>query len=290
MKYDGFLNTISLKFNSLFSEISVGYNFDYGDEFEIALCKTLRVLLPSKYGICRGFVVTLDGNRAGDDIIIFDCENFPTLRLLEDNAYAQKQQIPIEAVYAYIEAKHCLNLDGDDGQSLSKALKQVSDIKALKREKVALCKIDNMLTLHGYKANCQEYWPNYRNPMYTAIIAREVRQKKTSKKLMDSAELFSNLNVGLNILSASYLFNPDIIIPDLIIAGEDIVCLPAVNTQIESPFFIPKTSRLAPLNTNKLSFGIGISSMLYAFDYIKLGEIHWPTVIADGLGLEVHND
>jgi len=72
MAYGDYLKTISTKFENLIAEISTGYNFDYGEEFEIALCKVFRVLLPSKFGICRGFVVTADGKQAGDDIIIFD--------------------------------------------------------------------------------------------------------------------------------------------------------------------------------------------------------------------------
>ena len=46
------------------------------------------------------------GNTAGDDIITYDQELYPTLRFLDsDNQYAQKEQIPVEVVYAYIEAK-----------------------------------------------------------------------------------------------------------------------------------------------------------------------------------------
>ena len=64
MAYGDYLKTISTKFENLIAEISTGYNFDYGEEFEIALCKVFRVLLPSKFGICRGFVVTADGKQA----------------------------------------------------------------------------------------------------------------------------------------------------------------------------------------------------------------------------------
>src|SRR6266496_3746 len=106
MAYGNYIQTISSKFNELISEISAEHNFEYGPEFEIALCKVLRILLPLKYGVCRGYATSFDGKVAGDDIIIFDQERFPTLRLLEDNTFAQKQHIPIEAIYVYIEAKH----------------------------------------------------------------------------------------------------------------------------------------------------------------------------------------
>ena len=42
----------------------------------------------------------------GDYIITYDQELYPTLRFLDsDNQFAQKEQIPVEVVYAYIEAK-----------------------------------------------------------------------------------------------------------------------------------------------------------------------------------------
>ena len=115
--YSDYLATISKKFCSLFDEIRTDYNFDYGDEFEIAICKALRVILPNKYGICRGSVFTLDNKTIGDDIIIFDQWAYPVLRLLEDNDYAQKQHIPIEAVITYIEAKNTVVLEDGHGNS-----------------------------------------------------------------------------------------------------------------------------------------------------------------------------
>ena len=110
----------------------------YGGEFEIAICQILREFLPNKYGICRGFVVSSDGEIAGDDIIIFDQERFPTLKLKGVGQYARKEQIPIEAVYAYIEAKHSINLLQKDNNSIFKAIKQVESVKRLcnKREKI----------------------------------------------------------------------------------------------------------------------------------------------------------
>ncbi len=64
MAYGDFLKTISERFEALYSEIEVGYNYDYGPEFEIAICKLLRMLLPSRFGICRGFAVSLNGCQA----------------------------------------------------------------------------------------------------------------------------------------------------------------------------------------------------------------------------------
>lgn len=61
MSYGDYLDNITHRCASLLGDISAGYNFDYGVEFEIALCHLLRAVLPSKYGICRGFVVSFDG-------------------------------------------------------------------------------------------------------------------------------------------------------------------------------------------------------------------------------------
>jgi hypothetical protein len=283
MIYDKFLNTISEKYDKLFSEIHAEYNFDSGPEFEIALCKALRILLPSKYGICRGFIVTIDGKKAGDDIIIFDQERFPTLRLLDDTTYAQKQQIPIEAVYAYIEAKNTLCLEGYNGNSIEKAMKQVSDVKKLSRKQVPLNKITYNTTFNC-KVERLEHWPQIRNPMYTAILSRGVRLHKQSK-VLSSKEFFPLLQSKLcSFIGSNNKF------PDLIIAGSDVICLPSIRSQIESPFFIDGVSNLTPFLSEGLGYGIGMANMFYAFDSIILGEIHWPKVIALGLNLVLNSE
>jgi len=68
MKYDNYLQTIAERFKTYLSEIATEHNFDHGSEFEIAICKTFRRALPSKYGVCCGYLVDADGNVAGDDI------------------------------------------------------------------------------------------------------------------------------------------------------------------------------------------------------------------------------
>ena len=40
MIYNNFVSKLAEKFERRFSEISVHYNFDNGDEFEIALCES----------------------------------------------------------------------------------------------------------------------------------------------------------------------------------------------------------------------------------------------------------
>lgn len=283
MAYSNFLENINQKFQALFNEISAEYNFDNGPEFEIALCKVLRIILPNKYGVCRGFVVSIDDQIAGDDIIIYDQERFPTLRLLQDPTFAQKQKVPVEAVYAYIEAKHTLCLEGDGGQSLNKSLQQIKAVKEIPRMKVPLTQITPQVALASYIANRSPYWPDYGNPIFTAIISRQVRLQ-TGKPVLKSDEFFPHFLGYCNILSKTNLTT------DLIIAGSDVVAIPAVKTQIESPFFMDEISKLSVVNTNGQAFGVGLTSMMFAFDYITLGKIHWPTILANGLGLKLNMD
>ena len=282
MSYSDFLKNINVKFESLFNEISAEYNFDHGQEFEIALCKVFRAILPNKYGICRGFVVSLNGDTAGDDIIIYDQERFPTLRLLQDSTFAQKQKIPIEAVYAYIEAKHTLCLEGDGGQSLNKSLKQIQAVKNIERKKVPMTQITPQVAILSYNANRPPNWPDYRNPLFTGIIAKQVRLKESSP-VVDSNMFHPILKGYCNLVSDSGLST------DLIIAGFDVVAIPAVSSQIESPFFMEGISKLSAIKTERQAFGVGLTSIMYAFDHITLGNIYWPSILADGLGLALNN-
>src|SRR5262249_21823428 len=105
MLYNDYLSKISTRFRNLLDEISANSNFDYGPEFEIALCVALRAVLPSRFGVCRGWVVPGSGNPAGDDLVIYDRDRFSTLRMIEQDNFARKEEIPLEAVCAYIEAK-----------------------------------------------------------------------------------------------------------------------------------------------------------------------------------------
>ena len=79
--YNNIIEKISNEFGRELSSIVATYNFEYGEEFEIAICKILRKILPNKYGICRGFVVDKEGKAEGDDIIIYDQELYPTFKI-----------------------------------------------------------------------------------------------------------------------------------------------------------------------------------------------------------------
>lgn len=242
--------------------------------------KSLRAILPQYYGICRGSIFSIDGNFVGDDIIIYDQFHFPTLRLLEDNTFAQKQQIPFEAVFAYIEAKNTIVLEGEGGNTIHKALSQCRAIKELKRKEVKYSKysINNIPFLKPLP-----HWPTIGNPIYTAIFARGVR-KKNNTPIMVSTEL-----PYIHLISRIQELEQDKQ-PDMIIADYNTLLIPSINQQIESPFYIENESKLTANISNELAYGIGISYMFYAFDNIRLGKIYWPKIISDGMNLPLANE
>jgi len=281
MSYANFCENISTKFESSFSEISAEYNFDLGDEFEIALCKTLRILLPEKYGVCRGFLVTHDGEKAGDDIIIYDQDRMPTIRMLESGQFYQKQEVPVEAVYAYIEAKHTLYINGNGGQSLLKALSQIERVKSLTRPFTESMEIDPYTKVQATGKN-QDYWPEIRNPIYAGIFARNVKLNDTSK---DESMCFEGLDSCLSTRGHCGKMQPD-----FIIAGKNIVCLPCVEGQVESPFYVKEVTGFSAIKSNQKAVGVGLSSLSWAIDWMKLGKIYWPSIIASGLDLHLENN
>lgn len=277
MMYNDYLKTVSRHFQSLFTSIAAVYNFDNGSEFEIVLCKALRAILPQKYGICRGFVVTRDNKKAGDDIIIFDREGFGTLRLLSQDRFERKESIPIEAVYAYIEAKYTLNLEGKDGQSLSKACSQLAKVKNLPRDPLPQ---GNVFDKH-YSAPIsfeRESWPDIPNPIYGAIIALQVRQKAKKKSFLSSQEIYDNL-VGRDFEYEPY--------PDLVILGKNAIVHPIDknSNHIQSPFYKDGATDLNVRQTDELAFALGISFLIWAIDTIRLGQFPWSTVIEEGINL-----
>lgn len=189
--YDNYVREISERFDQALARIKAEHNFEYGAEFEIAICKTLRAVLPQKYGICRGYVVSPLGEKAGDDIILYDRMRFPTLRALETDNFASKEQVPVEAVYAYIEAKHSICIEGDGGTSFQKALNQVGQVKMLcdRRQSVPLFESD----LNQNTKLAPTGWPEIRNPAYGIIICRHVRVKEGTPVLDDPKTILRHL-------------------------------------------------------------------------------------------------
>lgn len=275
MAYKDLIKNITKAVESKFQEISTRYNFDNGEEFEIALCELFKLILPAKYGICRGFAVTKDNIYAGDDLIIYDKDRFPTLRLLEEGKFDKKHEIPIEAVYAYLEAKNTLILEGTKA-NFTKALQQVVDFKNLNRDDRKMLSIDHQINLgEMFKTDLAPKWPKIANPLYTVIISRHLQSQ--------SVENVEFQNYILNEVGKLTNTNHS---PDLIIAGPSQIFIPEIlddeSTQNDSPF-VNELNKLQLHNTPKNAFGIGIVSILYALDNIRLGKLPYPKIINNAL-------
>src|SRR5688500_1096501 len=100
--YRSYVETLAKRLVANLSTVEAEHNFEFGPEFEMVLCKTLRSALPDRIGIARGYVVSHDGATAGDDIVLFERSRFPTLVLRDQDDFARKECVPVEATYCYI--------------------------------------------------------------------------------------------------------------------------------------------------------------------------------------------
>lgn len=280
--YDDFVKKIADRFDSALAEIEAVHNFEYGSEFEIAVCKTLRRALPQRFGICRGYVVNKDGETAGDDIIIYERLRFPTLRALEED-YSQKEKVPIEAVFAYIEAKHTLDIEGNGSGSLMRAIQQTAKVRGLcnARKPVALTQITPTMNLAGANVAALPGFPDIRNPMYTMILSRFVRIRSGEAPAND-ADLIEEALLRFQLHGHSP--------PDLLVAGQSHVGFPLAQTETEATLFSPfiqKGARLVGKTAPNLAFGVGVVHLLWALDYIELGKMPWNEIVANGLGYTI---
>jgi hypothetical protein len=277
MLYDDWLSEISRRFQQRFDNIQVTYNFDHGPEFEVALCELLREILPRRFGVCRGFVIGRNGERAGDDIIVFDAQHFPTLRALATDL-SRKESIPAEAVLAYIEAKHTLIVEGDEkaGQSLAKALSQVDAVKRVPRPSVEHREILSGVNLsQGFQIQVAAGFPKIRNPYYSAIWARHVKsvQQDTfvafSRQLADVAAARTEL-------------------PDAIVAGSALA-LPFVRNSekiVSLKPFVCESTELGTVLQSTSPWGMAFTHLLWAIEWIRLGELPWSTMLTEQLQVQ----
>lgn len=268
MAYTKLISEITTVINRKFEAISANYNFDLGDEFEYAICDFLDLILPEKYGVCRGFAVTKSDEKAGDDIIVYDKERFHRLRLIDKKSFEKKIEVPIEAVYAYFEAKHKLICNGVKS-NFRKAVEQTESIKQLERQGRKLLSIDHNIGLGDmFSVDRRPKWPNIANPIFTGIIARQFEDDGNLK-----AEV-----INLNQL---------IMAPDIIIAGENhIIKTEVIDNEIEhldSPFFIKGNNPLMHYEKQNSAFAIGIIQILYALDNIRLGRMPYSKIIMEAI-------
>jgi hypothetical protein len=205
---------------------------------------------------------------------------------MDDDNYTLKQQIPVEAVYAYIEVKHTLTLEGEGPQSLHKAASQVAAVKALPREPVTVRNAFHpYLNFANLRSVNRKNFPNILNPLFGAIFARQIRIKPNTRILNSNEKIVQALN------GASIDPEPS---PDLIIAGPDVVLLPNSGSLEESnqvivPFFVKGQTMLGIRSRPGLAFAAGICSLIGALDLVILGHIDWPGIVADALSFRANS-
>jgi len=273
--YDNYIIDLSLKIQNRLSEISADYNFDYGDEFEIAICELLRSFLPTKYGICRGFVVNKQGEKAGDDIIVYDQDRFPTLKQLSKEDWSRKENIPIEAVYCYIEAKYTLNIGiKSEDSNLTKAIEQVKNVKKLVQERTSfgLTKNDPYHTEKKETNIPHGIYPS-RNPIFTMILSRFVSNGKDKLK--------NNLLTTKLINEFIKKTNVDDTYPESIVAGESHTICTSIDNRPNN-FIIPNVqNRYILIEKKNIALAISFIHMYSAIDWIRLDAMPWHEIFND---------
>jgi hypothetical protein len=275
--YKNYIKNLHDTFVKRLDDISTQYNFDLGSEFEVAICEVLSCFLPNKYGICRGFAVTAEGAIAGDDIIIYDKERFPTLRTATNRAFDKKDMVPIEAIYAYIEAKHTLDAD-----SFVKSVEQVQKVKQLcsRRESVGIYQADPYISEDKFSPSPSLTWPAHRNPVFGMILCRYSAGVDGKVRACNSTEVDSFIRGQLEgMIHNEYA-------PDLIAAGADNFLSPAHldkdGKNIPSLHYIPGiTTGYQVLEKPDVSFGAALAQLAGAIDWARLGRMPWPRIVND---------
>ena len=284
--YRDFLGKLTRQFEAALVAIDAVHSLTLGSEFEIALCEILRRILPDRFGVCRGFAVSATGEVAGDDIIVFDRSNFPTIRMLGADNFARLEQVPIEAIYAYIEVKHTLELEGDGDSSIEHAVDQAAKVKKLvsTREQIPLNRIARGLDVDGVRIMSPLGYPNYLNPMYTGILSRRTRMSASSRETAESDAVDSFFEDQKRIPSVSSECAPDIVV-----IGPSHLILPVSISNdgkkvINSPFYIENASQFVVLRKDGQAFGIAMACFISALEYIRLGAMPWLKIIASSFG------
>lgn len=259
--YGGYIERLARKVEARLQDIEAIYNFDLGDEFEIAICDLLESLLPAKYGICRGFVVSENGEKAGDDLIIYDKMSSPTLRSSMARQFPVKEQIPVDAVFAYIECKHSIS----DSAVLQKAVNQAEDVKKLLLTRRGRSNPDYQVEGPIYNGRVRDWprtYPPLKNQPFCAVFARKY-----------------SLEIPMHHIRGEYA-------PDLMILGNNHIATPTVYMGadgIQSSLFYD-TKFGAPLcreTATGNAYGLGLVILLQALSWIELLPIDWTRTLSD---------
>lgn len=266
--YDDYILGLATAFEAKLGALKVVYNFDLGDEFEIAICEVLRSFLPRRFGLCRGFVVASNGEHVGDDIIVFDHDRFPTLRMLDRDRYDRKEKIPVEAVYAYIEAKHSFTKD-----TFNKGAAQVARVKQLvsQRQAVNLSQTDPYQPMPA-KIGARTL-PTRRNPIYGAVWCRRVEgndneQEKTVREALDSFQMKPELMP----------FSPD-----FVLAGSRHFLRPAILDDNKPTLHWLEGQKMGyqVCTAPDVAFGAALAALAAATAFVLLGRMPWEDILND---------
>lgn len=253
--YGGYIDRLARKVEARLQDIEAIYNFDLGDEFEIAICALLEDILPAKFGVCRGFVVAENGETAGDDLIIYDKMSSPTLRSGMSRQFPVKEQIPVDAVYAYIECKHSIT----DAAVLEKAIGQAEAVKKLVLTRRRLSNPEYEADGPTYNGKVRDWprtYPPLKNQPFCAIFARKY-----------------SADVSIHNARGEHT-------PDLLILGNDHIANHTVYMGADgvksalfydTKFGTPLCVESAPGN----AYGLGLVILLQALSWVQLLPIDW---------------
>ncbi len=268
--YDDFAGKLSRRVSARLALIEAQYNFDLGDEYEVALCEVLADILPARYGVCRGSLVTFEGEQAGDDLIVFDRMSYPTLRSSIAPGFAVKEKVPVEAAYAYIECKHRVvigeSLDGSD--SLRTAVEQVRAAKRLASGRRPNPN-DDFKAQAPFTQRKRGHWPAYlpetRNELFGAVFARRAEFAKGVTSM-------SGIKIGGEHA------------PDLAILGDDLLLTPSALLDadgIKASLFFSSFGypNLRSETVEGAAIGLGLLTLLHAIGWMELLPIDYGRVL-----------
>lgn len=257
--YAGYIARLSRKVDARLADIEATFNFDLGPEFEVAMCTLLEDILPAKFGVCRGFVVTEDGRTAGDDLIVYDKMSCPTLRANIGSRHSIKEQIPIEAVYAYVECKHSMN----DDAVVEKAIAQTKRVKelVLSRRGRINPTYEKGGPVHNDKTrDWPRSYPPLKNQPFCAVFARKFDPQIAIPSRPDASSPDLMVLGGNHIATQSVSLGPDGIKSALFY---DDKCWSGLRVEA------------APGN----AFGLGMVTLLQALSWIELEPIDWSAAL-----------
>ena len=285
--YGNYVKRLANQFEAKLTSIEASFGFQYGEEYEVVICEALRSVLPTRYGVCRGFVIDRDGRQAGDDVVVYDQHRFPTLRLRNRDDFSRKEQVPIEAVYAYIEAKHTLVIEGkDSNSSLQRASLQAKAVKDLlsTRDKMSFGQQDPYFTRTSDdtkegRLNVPEWLPKYRNPPFCMIFARRIAHKNNNNIVEDPKTIHS-------LLKATGEITKDNFNADVIIAGRSNLMASSIGTDpknlLPTLFYLSEgQSALSCYVIEDIAVGAGLAHLMAVLDWINLGRINWEAIMND---------